>query len=346
MARRRRYSRKKKKSGVVGVLFGFLLAVLCLGAVCGWLVLMPYGPQTETFVDLAPGSSTFLIGAQLEAAGVIRSRYAFDLMRFLKHGTLHAGEYRFTRPVSVTEVYSRIAHGDVYTRVLVIPEGANLFDIAERVEQVGLGSRQQFLDAARSQTSLIADLDPSATSLEGYLFPATYSFRHNTPATQVVAVMVRRFRQVAAQIGLTQNFHRTVTMASLVERETAVDADRSLVASVFENRLAKKMPLQTDPSVIYGLQREDRWNGQLRSNELAYDTPYNTYRHTGLTPGPIASPGLPSLRAALAPAHTGYYYFVAASVDAHGRSLFAATLDEHNHNVAGYRRELRKAGLR
>ncbi|WP_420238017.1 endolytic transglycosylase MltG [Telmatobacter bradus] len=331
---------------MVGVLLGFLLTVLCLAAGCGWLVLTPYGPQTETFVDLAPGSSAFLIGSQLEAAGIIRSRYAFDLMRFLKHGTLHAGEYRFTHPASVIEVYSRLVHGDVYTRVLVIPEGANLYEIATRVEQVGLGSRQQFLDAARSQTSLIADLDPAATSLEGYLFPATYSFRHNTPATQVVAVMVRRFRQVAVQLGLKKNFHRTVTMASLVERETAVDADRPLVASVFENRLAKNMPLQTDSAVIYGLEHEGHWNGQLRSNELAYDTPYNTYRHPGLTPGPIANPGLPSLRAALAPAHTGYYYFVAASANAQGHSLFAATLDEHNHNVAGYRRDLRKAGLR
>lgn len=331
---------------MAGVVLGFLLAVLCMAGFCLWLAFRPYGPQTETFVELPAGASSYTISAQLEASGIIRSRYAFDLVRFIKRGTLHAGEYRFTHPATVTEVYSRLVHADVYTRTLVIPEGANLFDIATRVEQAGLGSRQEFLDAARSQTALISDLDPAATSLEGYLFPATYNFRHNTPATQMVALMVHRFRQTAEKIGLTQNIHRTVTMASLVERETAQDADRPLVASVFENRLAKNMPLETDPSVIYGLEREGRWNGQLRSNELAYDTPYNTYRHTGLTPGPVANPGLPSLRAALHPAHTGYYYFVAAGANAQGHSLFAATLDEHNHNVAGYRRELRKAGLR
>jgi len=131
-----------------------------------------------------------------------------------------------------------------------------------------------------------------------------------------------------------------------VERETAVSDDRPLIASVFENRLAKKMPLGTDPAVIYGLERESRWNGQLRSNELAYDTPYNTYKHAGLPPGPIANPGMSALRAAVHPAQTGYYYFVAAGLNAQGRSLFAATLEEHDRNVAGYRRAQKQAGLR
>lgn len=323
-----------------------IAVVAAAGAAAYWLVSTPCAPEQETFVTIAPKASTARIGRQLEAAGVVRSQYAFDLIRLWKHGTLHPGEYRFSAPATVMGVYRRLVIGDVYAKTIVVPEGATLYDIAGRFEQAGLGTRAEFLAAAREQSTLIGDLDPSAKSLEGYLFPATYRFPRTTTAEQVVTVMERRFRQEAEVLGLKSNVHHVVTVASLVERETAVDEDRPLVASVFENRLAKKMPLGTDPSVIYGLEREGRWNGQLRSNELAYDTPYNTYRHAGLPPGPIANPGLVSLRAALEPAHTGYYYFVAAGVNAQGRSLFAATLEEHDRNVAGYRRAQKEAGLR
>lgn len=320
--------------------------VAAAGAGAYWLVSTPYGPEQETFVTIAPKASSARIGRQLEQAGVIRSRYGFELVRLWKHGTLHPGEYRFNEPATVLGVYRRLVLGDIYAKTIVVPEGANLYDIATRFEQAGLGTRGDFLTAAREQTALVGDLDPQARTLEGYLFPATYRFPHKATAEQVVAAMVRRFRQEAEVLGLKSNVHHTVTMASLVERETAVDADRPLIASVFENRLAKKMALATDPSVIYGLQREGRWNGQLRSNELGYDTPYNTYKHAGLPPGPIANPGLSSLRAAMEPAHTGYYYFVAAGLNAQGRSLFAATLEEHDRNVAGYRRAQKQAGLR
>lgn len=343
---RRRAKRRKRKGSAWAAAF-LLLAVLAVGlaGVAAWLMVTPYGPTSETFVELAPGSTTVRIGRQLERAGVIRSQYAFDLLRFVLRGKLRAGEYRFTHPVPVTEVYSRIVHGDVYSRTVTIPEGANIYDIAARVEQTGLASSADFLDACR-QTKLIADLDPDAKSLEGYLFPDTYRFAHNTTPNQMVAAMVHRFRLTAAQIGLEGNFHRTVTLASLVERETAVDADRPLVASVFTNRLQKQMPLATDPAVIYGLVRAGRWQGQLRHNELVFDTPYNTYLHAGLPPSPIASPGVRSLRAAMRPASTTYLYFVAAGTNAQGHSLFASTLDEHNRNVAGYRQAMKKAGLR
>lgn len=328
------------------VLWLFLLAVLVAAGAVAWLVTERYGPEQETFVTIAPRATTFRIGRQLEAAGVVRSQFVFDLVRFWKRGKLHAGEYRFSEPATVFEVDRRIVRGDIFFRTLVVPEGANIYDIAARFEQAKLGTRQNFLDAATEETNLITDLDPQAKNLEGYLFPATYRFARKATASQVVAAMVRRFRQEAAQLDLKGNIHHMVTIASLVERETAVDDERPQVASVFENRLAKKMPLETDPSVIYGLERENRWGGQLRSNELAYDTPYNTYRHAGLPLGPIANPGLPSLRAAQHPAQTGYYYFVAASVNAQGRSLFASTLDEHNRNVAGFRRAQKQAGLR
>ncbi len=307
---------------------------------------MPYGPATETFVSVAPGSSATAIGRKLETAGVVRSRYGFDLLRWFRHGTLQAGVYRFDHPAPATEVYARIARGDVFTLSLTVPEGANIFDIAARVEQAGLGTRQSFLDAAMSQTSLVADLDPEAASLEGYLFPDTYRFSPTATAPQIAAAMVRRFRVVAAQLGLKENVHRVVTMASLVERESAVDAERPLVAGVFENRLAKKMPLNTDPAVIYGLELTGHWRGVIHESDLARDTPYNTYLHAGLPPGPVANPGAPSLRAAMNPAKTNYLYFVAAGTDAQGHSLFAATLDEHNRNVAGYRKAQKKAGER
>jgi UPF0755 protein len=308
------------------------------------MVFAPFGPAGATFVDLAPGSSTIKIGRQLETAGVVRSRYAFDLVRWWKRGTLKAGEYRFDHPASVAEVYDRIRRGDVFTVSVTIPEGANLFEVAARLEQAGFGPQQDFMGGEARQVHLIADLDPDATSLEGYLFPDTYHFPRKFGPQQICAAMVRRFRAVAGQIGLKGNVHRVVTMASLVERETAVDAERPQVASVFENRLAKKMPLMTDPSVIYGLELDGRWRGAIHQSDLKLDTPYNTYLHTGLPPSPVANPGMKSLMAAMAPAHTDYLYFVAAGANPQGRSLFSSTIEEHARNVAGYRHAVKKAG--
>jgi UPF0755 protein len=346
MARRRRTSRKKGNSGAAGVFLAAVL-VLLLGAGAGaWLVLTPYGPETETFVDLPSGSTAARIGEQLESAGIVRSRYAFLLMRLWKRGRLRAGEYRFDHPAALTEVYNRIARGDVFTKAVTIPEGATVFDIAARLEAAGLGSRQGFVDAQANETKLVADMDPAATSLEGYLFPDTYYFARKASPAQICAAMVRRFRTVAGQLGLKENVHRVVTLASLVERETAVDAERPLVASVFENRLAKKMPLMTDPSVIYGLQVEGLWRGAIYESDLKRNTPYNTYLHAGLPPGPVANPGMRSLRAAMEPARTDYLYFVAAGANAQGHSLFSSTIEEHEHNVAGYRHAVKKAGGR
>jgi UPF0755 protein len=329
-------------AGCLWIVFLFLL--LAAGAGAAWVVYTPFGPKTETFVEIAPGSTAAKIGRQLEAAGIVRSRYAFDLMRWEKLGTPKAGEYRFEHPATVSEVFARIARGDVFTKAVTIPEGANVFEIAARLEQAGFGAGQNFLDAAAKQASLVSDLDPGAASLEGYLFPDTYHFQRKATPAQICAAMVRRFRAVAGQIGLKGNVHRVVTLASLVERETAVDRERPLVASVFENRLARKIPLMTDPSVIYGLELEGRWRGVIHQSDLQFDTPYNTYLHTGLPPGPVANPGLRSLRAAMEPAKTKYLYFVAAGADPQGGSLFASTAEEHARNVAGYRNAVKKAG--
>jgi len=346
MARRGRSRKRKGGLGCGGTLLLLFFVVLVAGGGGAWLLFTPFGPETEVFVDVPPGSSSARIGRLLEGAGVVRTRYAFELVRMWKHGTLRAGEYRFDHPATVVDVYARIQRGDVYTKAVVVPEGANMFDIAARLEDAGLGTRQEFLTAARSETSLVTDLDPGAKDLEGYLFPDTYHFPRTATSAQIAAAMVKRFRQAAAQLGLKENVHAVVTLASLVERETAVDAERPLVASVFENRLAKSMPLMTDPSVIYGLELQRTWRGEIYASDLKRDTPYNTYLHAGLPPGPVANPGLPSLRAAMEPAHTGYLYFVAAGKNPQGRSLFAATLEEHNRNVAGYRSAMKKAGGR
>ena len=323
-----------------------LFVALLAAGVAAWLILTPFGPQGEAFVEVAPGSSTAVIAQQLEAAGVVRSRFAFQLLRVVKRGTLRAGEYRFDHPATMTEVYARIAKGDVFTKALTVPEGANMFDIAARLQQAGFGTAQGFMDAAVSQTGLVADLDPDARSLEGYLFPDTYRFARTATPVQIAATMVRRFRAVAAQLGLKGNMHAVVTMASLVERETAVDPERPLVASVFSNRLAKNMPLMTDPALIYGLELEGQWRGKIFQSDLSRKIPYNTYLYAGLPPGPIANPGAKSLRAAMEPASTDYLYFVAAGANPQGHSLFSSTLDEHDRNVAGYRHAVKKAGGR
>jgi UPF0755 protein len=321
----------------------FLLIVITAG-VTAWTLLVPAGPRTEVFVDILPGTPTSRIAKELKDAGIIRSRYVFLALREWKGGTLKAGEYRFDHPVPMREVLDRIHRGDVYTIALTIPEGSNVFDIAAKVEADGLGSKAEFLTAAKQDAALVRELDPNATSVEGYLFPDTYRFARRTDPQEMMAVMVKRFRQAAQGIGLMSDYHQTVTLASLVEKETPIDSERPLVASVFDNRLEKNMPLMTDPSVIYAALLEGRYRGTIYESDLQANSPYNTYVHAGLPPGPICNPGLKSLQAALHPAQTNYLYFVAAGADPSGQSRFSATLEEHARDVQAYRRAVRSAG--
>lgn len=343
---RSRGNRKKKGLGAAGFLLVLFLIALAGAGLAGWAIFTPFGPATETFVDIPPGSSTTHIARQLQASGIIRNQFAFDLWRWIRRGKLKAGEYRFDHPMALPEVYESIARGEVYTLSVTVPEGASVFDVANRLEQAGISSREEFLNDQPRLAQLVADIDPQAKTLEGYLFPDTYKFPRRSSAIQIAAAMVKRFRTMATEIGLHENVHNVVTLASLVERETALEGERPLVASVFENRLAKHMPLMTDPSVIYGLQVRQQWRGSIYQSDLKRDTPYNTYIHAGLPPGPIANPGLPSLRAAMNPPQTNYLYFVAAGANPQGKSLFATTLEEHTKNVSGYRRAMKKAGQR
>jgi peptidoglycan lytic transglycosylase G len=298
------------------------------------------------FLEIPPRTGSEHIAALLKSHGLIRSRYAFDAMRLVKGGTLKAGEYRFDHPARMSEVYERLERGDVFTRTLTIPEGANMFDIAQRVEAAQLGSKEAFLDAVNRNVPLISDLDPRAQSVEGYLFPDTYQFQRLSTPDQMIATMVKRFRLAAASIDLTQNYHNVVTMASLVERETPIGNERPMVASVFSNRIAKGMPLMTDPSVIYADLLNGNYRGTIYHSDLDGDSPYNTYKHTGLPPGPICNPGIASLKAAMTPAQTQFLYFVAASPDPSGHSRFAKTLKEHEQNVQAYRRAQHATGER
>jgi UPF0755 protein len=315
-----------------------LLLILLAAAAAAYVVYTPYGPTAETFVDIPPGTGASAISARLQRAGIVRSRYAFEFVSLRKGGTLKAGEYRFDHPAPMSEVYSRLAQGDVYTKALTIPEGYNIFDIANAVDAAGFAKRDEFLAAERQDTELIADLLPSGAhpaSLEGFLFPDTYRFsRHATPLLMLTA-MVHRFRQTATQLGLDRtNINPTVIMASVIEKEVAQETERPLVAGVFTNRLAKSMPLGTDPTVIYAALLDNRWRGTIYASDLQSPSPYNTYKHTGLPPGPISNPGLASLRAAMHPAQTDYLYFVS---DAAGHTRFSVDLKEHAQQVQAYR---------
>jgi UPF0755 protein len=327
-----------------------ILAALAAAAVGVW-VATPFGPKTATFVNIVPGTGTAGIARALQRAGVVRSADAFEALRVwkgLRGGTraasLKAGEYKFDHPATLAEVYDRIRNGDVYTQTVVIPEGFNIFDIANAMAAAGLSTREAFLQAEIEHTELIAAWTPASgqkpRSLEGFLFPDTYRFSPHATPVQILSAMVRRFGQVADELRMQGNVQRTVTMASLVEKEVHLDAERPVVASVFDNRLAVGMPLQTDPAVIYAsLLRGTRgsggtWTGAIHESELHSDSAYNTYMHAGLPPGPICNPGLAALTAALHPAKTNYLYFVA---DANGATRFAVTLAEHNANVASYR---------
>jgi len=313
-----------------------VLAILVVGAWLAWALLLPVRPGQPKFVLLRPGWSTKHIANELQAQGVIRSARAFLLYHYLANPTtLKAGEYKFEAPASVRQIHQRLVHGDIFVHTVVIPEGFNLFEIAAVIDGAGLGSKQEFLDAARAQTALVSDIDPQAQSLEGYLFPDTYGFTRTQTMSDIVSSMVRRFRQEAHGLSLNHDVHRVVTLAAIVEKETAVPEERPLVASVYQNRLNRGMALDADPTVIYAALLANRYTGTIHQSDLQSDSPYNTYKFPGLPPGPIANPGRASLQAALQPAATDYLYFVS---DGNGHHRFARTLEEHSRNVSAYRR--------
>jgi len=349
---------------------GFVFLVVCAtSAVTVWTILEIRNPYrgyagSQVFVDIPRGASRHEIARQLVAAGVVPHWLPFELYsRWHSAHPLEAGEYLFDQAIDPRGVFWKIAEGRVYVRTIVVPEGWTMFDIAAALDRAGICSRRNFL-AVADDPSLIHDLAPDATTLEGYLFPATYEFTRRETAGDIATAMVSRFRMEwsrlegiprsnasALQVGAvprgassgitpehnTASAEDVVTMASLVERETPRAQERPLVASVFYNRLALGYPLQCDPTVQYALELAGRPEAEVTPRDLQFDSPYNTYLHRGLPPGPIANPGEAALRAALAPAKTDYLYFVA---DAQGGHFFSPTLAKHNRNVILYRRRL------
>jgi UPF0755 protein len=315
-----------------------LLPVVAVGGWLAWALLVPVAPPQPKFVLLHSGYTTHRIASELKSAGIIRSATAFVVWHSLhRKRSLKAGEYLFGQSADALDIHQRLVRGDIFAHTVVIPEGFTIFDIAQVVQEAGLGSNQDFLQIATSDTGLISDLNPEAKSLEGYLFPSTYEFTRTQSMLEIAATMVKQFRQVAKEIGLTTEVAKTVTMASIIEKETAVPEERPLVASVYYNRLERRIALQADPCVIYAELLTGSYSGALHHDDLRVHSPYNTYAHPGLPPGPIGNPGKTALIAAMHPATTGYYYFVS---DGNARHRFASSLDEHNRNVAAYRRAM------
>jgi UPF0755 protein len=318
----------------------FTIFVLGIGLWLLYGLFLPVKPPQETYVLLHSGWSSRRIARELKKSGVIRSANAFALLHYLNPGrSLKAGEYKFDSSANAFQVRDRLVHGDVFAHTVVVPEGYNMFDIAQAVQDSGLGSADDFLKTAHAEVSLIRDLDPEAKSLEGYLFPDTYQFTRTQSMHDVVAMMVKRFQQEAKALGLHDNVHAVVTMASIVEKETAAPEERPEIASVYYNRLSKRMGLAADPTVVYAALLDGHYRGTIYQSDLQADSPYNTYKHAGLPPGPIANPGASALKAAMNPARTDYLYFVAEG-NGSGHHRFSSTYEEHEKNVIAYRRAL------
>jgi UPF0755 protein len=321
------------------------VVVVCaaLAGVAGWWAWRqmdaPYRGFTsdEVFVDVPQGAGVITIANRLHAAGVIAHPLLFRAAAQTsgKERLLQAGEYRFAEAATPHQVVDRIARGDVYTRAVTFREGLTIWETADVFEAAGFGSRDDFLREAQDPSRIQA-LDPDARSLEGYLFPDTYQLPRSVGAAGVVDAMVAGFlrafdedlRAAARERGMS--LREVVTIASLVEKETAHPPERPIVSAVYQNRLKIGMGLQCDPTIIYALRLAGRWNGNLTRENMRIDSPYNTYRYAGLPPGPIASSGRASLEAAVRPSNDKYLYFVSRNDGTH---VFASTLAEHNRNV-------------
>jgi len=320
-----------------------LTALAVFVAVIGgaWVIYrlnQPYKDFTApVFVDFARGTSTRSMATVLADKGVVERPWLFLAARALRRGTnLQAGEYKFDKPASPFEILGRLARGDIYYMELLIPEGFNMYDIADAVGKLGTMPPETFLAAAKNP-AMIRDLDPDAPSLEGYLFPNKYRVYRHTTADQICRMMTSEFRAQWKALRTGAPVHDTVTLASMVEREARRPEERPVVASVFHNRLRIGMKLDCDPTTVYAALLDNRFRGTIYRSDLADRSPWNTYQHPGLPPGPIANAGLSTIKAVLSPAETPYLYFV-AKADGSGGHNFSESLVKHYAAVAQYQR--------
>lgn len=322
--------------------FGVLLAI---GA--GWFfwraVREPYKgyPEPNKRVEVRRGLRTASILQQLQKEGVLRDEWIpLVYMKALRgRDSLKAGVYEFDKPLSPVDVIDKLVRGDVVLANITVREGLDRFAVGKLFATAGFGTVEEW-ETITGEPDLVRDISPDADSLEGYLFPDTYRFDPGTSVKTIVETMVANFRkhwgEEMAFITTGLNPHQTVTLASIVETEARLPEERPIVASVYANRVRRRMLLGADPTVIYAMKLAGTWDGNIRRNDLQMESPYNTYRTPGLPPGPIANPGLASLRAAAAPATTPYLYFVARNDGSH---VFSTNLEEHNRNVEKYQRQ-------
>jgi UPF0755 protein len=305
------------------------------------------GPDRSVLVQIPARSTTQSILSALEEGGLLRDRRlgSIALKTFYRGKTLKAGEYRFTRSLSPVDLLRPIVAGDVVRWKVTIPEGFAADEIFGVLESKGFGAVEDYRRLFASPREF-GSVPEGAPTLEGFLFPDTYTLTRPRPAREVVEQLTRQFRlrlpaeyaDDARKAGLS--LLDAVTLASIVEKETSLPDERPLISAVFHNRLRIGMPLQCDPTTIYAMRRRGAWHGPLTRTDLAVDDPYNTYVHGGLPPGPICSPSLASLRAAVAPATSQALYFVAKGDGSH---TFSESYEGQQRNVARYRQSQRAA---
>lgn len=325
----------------------FVAAILASAGAAYWawqILHQPSGPEGERLIEVRPGTAASRILADLEAAGVLPN--AVLARAFLVYGlgdpSLKAGEYRFDEPLTTPQVLDKLVRGSVVTYPVTLIEGLTFEEVADTLAANGLGDAETFrLEMQRADR--IRDLDPQATNLEGYLYPDTYHFARGTTEAEIVATMVRTFKQrFASEVEPLwrgrgeRTVREIVTLASIVEKEAKFDDERAEIAGVYANRLRVGMALYADPTVIYALKLLGRWDGNLRRPDLKLDSPYNTYVYPGLPPSPICSPRGASMVAAAAPAQTRNFYFVSRNDGTH---VFAEDLREHNRNVTRWQKQ-------
>ncbi|MFQ5839117.1 MAG: endolytic transglycosylase MltG [Candidatus Methylomirabilales bacterium] len=310
-----------------------LVTVIVIAGLTAWLRGGPRPASSPRLLDVPAGSTGWEVAAILKDAGVVRSRWLFLGLTTLRGSAdaLKAGEYRFTPAMSILDVIRRLEEGAVFVHQITIPEGYILREIADRLAEEGLVDPARLMALATDPT-VARRYELEATTLEGFLFPDTYHLVKGMSEEEILDTMFQRFQEVfttedavrAERLGMSR--YEIVVLASIIEKEAQVDAEKPIIAGVFYNRLRRGMRLEADPTVRYGQNSA----GRLTRRELARDHPYNTYRRYGLPPGPIANPGRSSLEAALNPASVDYLYFVSKNDGTH---YFSRTLDEHNRAV-------------
>jgi UPF0755 protein len=337
-----------------------LFTLLFISAVIGWFWLSQEidRPHTHDAADktitIEPGTGTGAIIDRLHSEGILASPWPARLWlrTVARNQRFKAGDYEFKSPISPRQVIDILVRSVIATREYTIPEGYNQYDIARVL--AGLPALKQPETSPEKvlglfkKTSLIADIDPEARTLEGYLFPDTYEYTANTTREQQVEAMVKRFRKVytpelqkrARELGMTSR--QVITLASLIEKEARVDNERELISSVFHRRLKMGAPLACDPTLIYAALLENKYRGKIYRSDLERKSPYNTYKNAGLPPGPIASPGRRSIQAALFPADTNYLFFVVDATKNDGSHKFSASSREHEAAVQRLRAQERE----